>query len=42
MRALFLTGQGVPVVLTAGGLILVAFATGLKVASVRFLSTGNH
>jgi hypothetical protein len=42
MRALFLTGQGVPVVLTAGGLILVAFATGLKVASIRFLSTGNH
>ncbi len=42
MRALFLTGQGVPVVLTTGGLILVAFATGLKLASTRFLSTGNH
>ena len=38
MRALFLTGQGVPVVLTAGGLILVAFATGLKLASNRFLA----
>jgi hypothetical protein len=38
MRALFLTGQGVPVVLTSGGLILIAFATGLKLASNRFLA----
>lgn len=38
MRALFLTGQGVPVVLTGGGLILVAFASGLKLASNRFLA----
>jgi hypothetical protein len=38
MRALFLTGQGVPLVLTAGGVILVAFATGLKLASDRFLA----
>jgi hypothetical protein len=42
MRALFLTGQGVPVVLTVGGLILVAFATGLKLASARFLLRSNH
>ncbi len=42
MRALFLTGQGVPVVLTVGGLILVAFATGLKLASARFLLGSNH
>ncbi len=38
MRALFLTGQGVPIVLTVGGLILVAFATGLKLASNRLLA----
>jgi hypothetical protein len=38
MRALFLTGQGVPIVLTAGGLILIAFATALKLASNRFLA----
>lgn len=42
MRALFLTGQGVPVVLTTGGLILVAFATALKLASGRFLSKSNN
>ena len=42
MRALFLSGQGVPVVLTSGGLILVAFATALKLVSARFLSTSNH